>query len=56
MDDCKSCFALRITIQPPSDEQYCTVHGKYVKIDGYCNEYRYSENNPFIKFKDEIPK
>lgn len=37
---CKWCAFLRITIVPPSNEQYCSNLGKYVKLESLCPDFK----------------
>ena len=45
MIDCKTCEFLRVTIVPPSEQQYCSFHNNYVDINGDCEYYKYGEKN-----------
>lgn len=40
---CKYCKSMRITIVPPSKEQYCAKKGKYVKLNDCCGDFFYDE-------------
>ena len=45
---CKYCKSIRVTIVPPSKEQYCALKGKYVKLNDCCVDFFYDETAPTI--------